>query len=69
MSTLTIRIDDNLKKSAFKAAEKLGIPLTLVIKNALKQFTENPNIVIGEPSDVIVNKNIKEKMNLITKKC
>ncbi len=49
MTTLTIRIKEDLKNKAFNQAEKLGIPLTLVVINALENFVKSPRIVIGEP--------------------
>ena len=67
MTTLTIRVDDQLKKAAFKAAEKLGVPLTLIVKNALKQFIEEPRLVIGNVESLKVTKDIQEKMDLIAK--
>ena len=72
MTTLTIRIEDDLKNKAAKQAEKLGIPLTLIVKNALKNFVESPKIVIGEPETIIVTPDIQKKMdkieNLLSKK-
>ncbi len=72
MTTLTIRIEDELKAQAAKQAEKLGIPLTLIVKNALKNFVESPKIVIGEPETIIVPPDIQKKMdkigNLLSKK-
>jgi antitoxin component of RelBE/YafQ-DinJ toxin-antitoxin module len=65
MTTLTIRVDEKLKSKAFKQAEKLGVPLTLVVKNALKNFVEHPHIIIGEPEEIPVTKPIQTKMNAI----
>jgi len=67
MTTLTIRIEDDLKKKAALQAEKLGVPLTLVVKNALKNFVESPRIVIGEPETVLVTPEIQNKMDKIGK--
>ena len=67
MTTLTIRIDENLKQEAFKAAEKLGIPLTLIIKNALQNFIKEPKVVIGESQSVDVTSDIQKKMNQVVK--
>ena len=53
MTTLTIRIDDELKSKAALQAGKLGVPLTLVIKNALVSFVESPKIVIGEAENIV----------------
>jgi len=65
MTTLTIRIEDELKSKAFLQASKLGIPLTLVIKNALKSFIEAPRLVIGEPETIAVTPDIQKKMDKI----
>ena len=65
MTTLTIRVDEKLKANAFKQAEKLGVPLTLVVKNALKHFVEHPQIVIGEAEEIKVTASIQKKMNSI----
>ena len=65
MTTLTIRIDEKLKKKAAKQAEKLGIPLTLVIKNTLMAFVESPRVIIGHPETLEVTPGIQEKMDKI----
>ncbi len=65
MTTLTIRIDEKLKKKASIQAEKLGIPLTLIIKNALKNFVDAPKLIIGEPETIIVTPVIQSKMDKI----
>lgn len=65
MTTLTIRIENNLKKQAAKQAQVLGVPLTLIVKNALKNFIEAPRIIIGEPETVIVGRQIQQKMDKI----
>lgn len=67
MSNLTIRIDEELKKKATIQANKLGIPLTLVVKNALKNFVDSPKIVIGEAESVTVTPGIQNKMDKIGK--
>ena len=68
MSTLTIRIDDKLKKNASKLAEHLGLSLSFIIKNALKNFVKEPRIMIGEPEEVVVTSGLQKKMNQIAKK-
>lgn len=65
MTTLTIRIEDDLKSKAASQADKLGISLTMVVKNALKSFVESPKIVIGEVETMIVTPEIQAKMNKI----
>lgn len=67
MSTLTIRIEENLKKKAAQQAEKLGMSLTFIIKRALIDFIQSRKMVIGEPEDVIVTSNIQHKMDKIGK--
>jgi len=67
MTTLTIRIDDKLKANASKQAEKLGVSLTLVVKNALKNFIESPKIIIGEATTVVIDRQIQSKMDKIGK--
>ena len=67
MTTLTIRIDENLTQEAFRAAEKLGIPLTLIVKNALQNFIKEPKVVIGESQSVDVTPDIQKKMNQVAK--
>ncbi len=67
MTTLTIRIDEDLKNKAFSQAEKMGIPLTLVLKNALKNFVETQRVVIGEPETITVTPKIQKKMDKIGK--
>jgi hypothetical protein len=67
MTTLTIRIEDELKSKAAKQAEKLGIPLTLIVKNALRNFVETPKVIIEEPETIIVTPDIQAKMDKIGK--
>lgn len=67
MTTLTIRIDENLKESASKVAEKLGVSLSFVIKNALKNFIETPKIVISESKSIEVTPEIQKKMDQVAK--
>ncbi|MBU1018749.1 MAG: hypothetical protein ABII07_06305 [Patescibacteria group bacterium] len=65
MTTLTIRIDNNLKTQAAKQAEKLGVPLTFIVKTALINFVQSPKIIIGEPQEIIVASDTQEKMDAI----
>jgi hypothetical protein len=65
MSNLTIRIEDELKKDAFHQAQKLGISLTLVVKNALKNFVKSGAVVIGEPEVIDVTPQMQKKMDKI----
>ncbi|MDP3975542.1 MAG: hypothetical protein Q8P95_01360 [bacterium] len=65
MSSLTIRIEDDLKQKAFYQAQRMGISITLVVKNALKNFVKNPTITIGEPEDVEVTASLQAKMDKV----
>lgn len=65
MTTLTIRIDETLKAAAAKQADKLGIPLTLVVKNALVHFIKVPKFTIGEVETIFVSPGIQKKMDRI----
>ncbi|MBI5152653.1 hypothetical protein HZA39_03905 [Candidatus Peregrinibacteria bacterium] len=65
MTTLTIRIEDDLKSKAALQADKFGIPLTLIVKNALRAFIESPKIIIGEAETIIVTPGIQAKMDKI----
>ena len=65
MTTLTIRIEDELKSKAAFQADKLGISLTLIVKNALISFVKSPKIIIGEAETIVVTPNIQAKMDKI----
>jgi len=67
MTTLTVRIDEGLKNEAFKQASVLGIPLTLIVITALKNFINEPMLVIGKPMTVKVTPDIQKKMDKIGK--
>ena len=67
MTTLTIRIKDQLKERAFEQAQKLGVPLTLVVTNALENFIKTPRLIIGEPEVLEVTPDIQKKMDKIGK--
>ncbi len=60
MSNLTIRIEEELKKEAFEKADKLGVSLTLVIKTALRNFSQNSTIHIGESEEVCLSSDIQD---------
>lgn len=63
MTTLTIRIDDRLKAKASKEASKLGISLSFIVKNALRNFLESPKIVIGDPEIIPLTPSMQKKVN------
>lgn len=65
MTTLTIRIEDDLKSKAALQADKFGIPLTLIVKNALISFVKSPKIIIGEAETIVVTPDIQAKMDKI----
>lgn len=67
MTNLTIRIDDLLKKQAMQQAKQLGVPLSLVIKNALKNFVCSPKVVIGNVETIEVEKDLQKKMDKISR--
>ena len=66
MSNLTIRIDDELKKKALKQAKILGIPLSLIIRNAIRDFIKCPGFIIGEPEKVEVDAGLQKKIDRIS---
>ena len=66
-TNLTIRLDQDLKTNATKQAAKLGIPLTLIVTTALKNFVASPRIIIGDPEMIPVNPEIQRKIDKITK--
>lgn len=65
MVTLTIRIDEDLKKKAFQEAEKLGVPLTLIVTNTLVNFIKSPKVTIGEAEVMEVTPLLQKKMDKI----
>ncbi|GBR76793.1 hypothetical protein NO2_1285 [Candidatus Termititenax persephonae] len=46
--TLTIRVPDNLVSVAQDRAERLGISLSLVLRNELHRFANGGDVVIGD---------------------
>jgi predicted transcriptional regulator len=67
MTTLTIRIDEDLKTKAARQAERLGLPLTIIVKNALKQFVANPTVIISNIEEIAVTPTLQKKMAEIGK--
>lgn len=65
MTTLTIRIEDELKLKAMSQADKLGVPLTLIIKTALRNFIASPKVIIGDVEPVEVTPDIQAQMDTI----
>jgi addiction module RelB/DinJ family antitoxin len=46
---ITVRTDVKLKKKAQKLAASLGIPISSVINNSLKEFVREKRVVFSEP--------------------
>ncbi len=67
MTTLTIRITDDLKQRASRKAERMGLPLTFIVENALRDFLSSSTLTISDPEDVEVTPAIQAKMDLIGK--
>jgi hypothetical protein len=61
ISTLTFRT--NLRDQATKKAQRIGIPLSLVLNNALRVFLKNNDDVIGEPKVIKLPNNLQQKTN------
>lgn len=58
-AVVTIKVDSQTKKDAQETAEKLGMPLSVVIKAFLKQFVRTQSVSFGvqdeEPSEYLKN--------------
>ncbi len=65
MTTLTIRINEELKKKAAKKAEEFGIPLTLIVKNALRDFVQSEKIVIGKVKELKITPDLQKEIDEI----
>lgn len=56
---VTAKVDPQTKKEAQKTAERLGMPLSVVIKAFLKQFIRTQSVSFGvrdeEPSEYLKN--------------
>ena len=49
-ATLTFRVPANLRKSANTKAKRLGVPLSIVVRNALNDFVQSDApIIISDP--------------------
>ena len=46
---LNVKTDSKLKKEAQKVAKEAGIPISLVVNNALKRFVSHRSITIQAP--------------------
>ena len=58
-AVVTTKVDPQTKKEAQKTAEKLGMPLSVVIKAFLKQFIRTQSVSFGildeEPTEYLKN--------------
>ena len=58
-AVVTTKVDPQTKKEAQKTAEKLGMPLSVVIKAFLKQFIRTQSVSFGiqdeEPGEYLKN--------------
>lgn len=58
-AVVTAKVDPQTKKEAQKTAERLGMPLSVVIKAFLKQFIRTQSVSFGvldeEPSEYLKN--------------
>lgn len=48
-TVLNIKTESKLKKEAQKVAKEAGIPISLVVNNALKKFVERRKLLIEAP--------------------
>ncbi len=62
----SIRIEDEVWKSAYQKAQKMGVSLTFVIKSALQNFSrlENPLLIVDE-GDIVLSSEMQEKMDTL----
>lgn len=68
MSTIPVRnfrIEEATWAPAKAKAEKMGIPLTLVIKVALRDFVQNDQFIISEPEIVEMPAQFHQKADQI----
>ncbi len=59
---VSTRIDPQTKKAAMATADSLGIPLSLVIKEFLKQFIRTRKVTFGAHNDEIPNAYFKKML-------
>jgi antitoxin component of RelBE/YafQ-DinJ toxin-antitoxin module len=65
MTTLTVRIEEHLKNRASERARRMGIPVTLIVTNALRDFANGNKVILSDPEDVPVTSKIQKKMNAV----
>lgn len=57
MSTIQVRVDDELKKDAYQAFEKMNLPLSDAIRLFLRYVVENDKLPFTEASVIVSNGN------------
>lgn len=58
-SVVTIKIDSQTKKEAQKTAERLGMPLSVVIKAFLRHFIKTKTVTFSDRGDEYPNEYLK----------
>lgn len=65
-TTLTLRIPVHLRQKANLKAKRLGIPLALILRNALHDFIQNnAPIVISDPETIDMPKEIQAEADKV----
>lgn len=62
---LNIKIDNKLKEKAQKVAKELGLPLSVVLNNYLKEFVREKRVVFG--ASLTLNKKTAQELDGILK--
>ncbi|MCL2173816.1 ribbon-helix-helix protein, CopG family [Candidatus Saccharibacteria bacterium] len=55
ISIVTAKVDTNLKRAAQKKARELGVPISAVIKEALRDFVNKKRFSLEEPSQYLLD--------------
>ena len=53
---LNIKIDTVLKNKARATAEKIGVPLSMVVNQSLRNFVAEKSVTFEEPAPLVPNK-------------
>ncbi len=67
-SATTFRLPADLHTQASKKAKRMGITLTAVIKQALKDFLTKQEIIISDIEEIEIPKDKQEKVKTISTK-
>ncbi len=59
-AVVVAKIDPQTKKEAQKAAQAIGMPLSVVIKGLLKQFIKTKTVTFSAQAEEIPNENLKK---------